>query len=148
MLNIKEKGRRDLVFIRNNHPDYIGGYSVIVQNTVTKEVTIYNVEDTGNTMYIKFNIDIQLENGEYYVLLFENPSHLPFYSDMNDIKDITYIKYITKDGEYLKSGKFFIVYGISEERIHPLSVDMMKVGEYIHPSTQYKKQQGFIQYNK
>ena len=147
MLEVKKKGNTELVFMRNNHPDYIGGYSLIMQNTVTKSVKIYNVDDIGNTLYIKFNVDIDLEDGEYIVLLFENPSFVPFYANTNDIKDITYIKYVVNDTQLLTSGIFTLVYGMGEQRITWISSDLLKMGEYKNTNKQYGKQQGYIQYN-
>lgn len=149
MIICKDKGLQTLTIVKNNSTAYVGGYSMIVQNTVSKEITVYNVFDKGNELYHKFDVDVQLNDGEYVVLLFENPEHLPFYPNINNIKTINYVKFITTEGDLITSGKFCICYGMGEQELHWLSSDVLRMGEYKTPNHQYNKgNQSYITYNK
>lgn len=150
MIIVKEKGMNTLAFQRNG--EYItGNYSIMVQNTVTKEITTYTATDNGNPFYYKFDIDIQLEVGEYYVILFQNPDKLRFYAPANAPKDIDYVRFLVNDGDLVMNGKFYLVLGTpdepKEEEITYLKTELMRVGDYKRPTTQYQKEQQYIQYN-
>lgn len=148
MIICKERGTQEIVLINNSHKSYQGNYSLICQNTTTKEVTVYDVTDNGSKLYHKFTVDIQLEDGEYIVLLFENTEHLPFYASINDITAINYFKYLSEDGKPITHNTFFLVLGDKEERIQYTSSTIMRIGEYKKPNKTYKREQGYFQYNK
>lgn len=151
MIIVKENGINTLVFLRNG--DYAAdNYSIMVQNTITKHITTYTVEDKGNKLYHKFDVDIQLESGEYYVLLFRNTQKLRFYAPANAPKDIDYVRFLVNDDNLVMNGKFYLVLGTpdepKEEEIHYLKSELMRVGEYKRNVTQYQREQQYIQYNK
>lgn len=150
MIIVKENGKNTLAFQRDG--EYTtGNYSIMVQNTVTKEITTYTATDKGNPFYYKFDIDIQLEVGEYYVILFQNPDKLRFYAPANAPKDIDYVRFLVSDGDLVMNGKFYLVLGTpdepKEEEITYLKTELMRVGDYKKPTTQYQKEQQYIQYN-
>ena len=149
MVILKEKGFKKISIIKDGFDYEYKWYSIMLQNTVTKEITTYNVEDKGNKFYFKFNVDINLENGEYYMLLFENPSQLPFYADTNAPKDIDYIRYLVNDNQTIMSGEFYLVFSTSDKlgEINFIKSEMLRVGEYKSKSTAYNKEQKYVQYN-
>lgn len=175
MIILKEQGIQEVAFVNNSHPSYNGGYSILLQNTTTKDITIFDVTDKGNKVYNRFNIDINLPQGEYYVILFENPYFLPFKADMNDVKNIdtvkyatiqgsqlkangknvvignSFIKYLASDDNTLMSGDFYLMStddsgNTTEQPINYIQSDMLRIGEYKNPNKTYKKEQGYIQY--
>ena len=149
MVILKENGIQEICLIKDDFTYENNWYSLMVQNTLTKEITTYNVEDMGNEFYFKFNVDIDLENGEYYMLLFENPSQLPFYADTNAPKNIDYIRYLVNENQAIMSGEFFLVFGTSDElgKIEFIKSEMLRVGEYKSKSSTYYKEQKYVQYN-
>lgn len=149
MVILKEKGFKKISIIKDGFDYEYKWYSIMLQNTVTKEITTYNVEDKGNEFYFKFNVDINLENGEYYMLLFENPSQLPFYADTNAPKDIDYIRYLVNDNQTIMSGDFYLVFSTSDKlgEINFIKSEMLRIGEYKSKSTAYNKEQKYYQYN-
>ena len=149
MVILKEKGFKKISIIKDGFDYEYKWYSIMLQNTVTKEITTYNVEDKGNEFYFKFNVDINLGNGEYYMLLFENPSQLPFYADTNAPKDIDYIRYLVNDNQTIMSGDFYLVFSTSDKlgEINFIKSEMLRIGEYKSKSTAYNKEQKYVQYN-
>lgn len=170
MIICKQQGLQEISFINNSHPLYEGGYSIVVQNTITKDITIYDAYGDGK-LYKTFHIDIQLPQGEYYVLLFENPDLIPFKASTNNLKEIDTIKYATvrdtvlkakgktivigdKSIQYLASddnlimfGNFYLTYGSGEKQeLKYIQSELMRIGEYKNPNKTYKKEQGYIQY--
>ena len=170
MLIIKENGLNTLTFTRNTVYGGNKNYSILVQNTVTKDIYVMNVTDVGNALYTKFEIDVKLPAGEYYTLLFENPEHLPFKGETNNPNDIVtiqyltakgkklnikgktlvqeYIKYVTNGNDIIMYGDFYIVFDNEQYKIDFVSSDLLRVGEYKSPQQQYRKEQGYITYNK
>jgi hypothetical protein len=149
MIIIEKKGYNIITFHKEYKPT-TENYSILFQNTITKEITTYNSTDIGNDFYLKFRIDIQLEKGEYYVLLFENPDKLNFYSDANNPKEIDYIRFIADDDKLLMSGKFYLVFGGAEQmgkEVKYIKSDLMRVGKYERNNPQYQKEQKYYQYN-
>lgn len=154
MIIIKENNEPTIISIVRNGESYSDNYSLLFQNTLTKDIYtyVYN-EDIGNALYHKFEVDLtQLDTGEYYMMLFQNPDELEFYSNHNKPSDITtsYIIYMTNDGNYLvNNGDFLVIRGgVEENTMVPVCTELMRIGEYKNPSTQYKKEQKYIQYGK
>lgn len=149
MIIVEKKGYNIITF----HKDFKSeekNYSILLQNTLTKEITTYNCEDIGNDFYLKFRVDIQVEKGEYYVLLFENPDKLNFYSDANNPKEIDYIRFIADDDKLIMSGKFYLVFGNANNEngeVKYIKSDLMRVGKYERNNPQYQKEQKYVQYN-
>lgn len=149
MIIIENSGLNTITFHKEFKPSQ-KNYSILLQNTLTKEITTYNCEDMGNDFYFKFQADIKVEKGEYYVLLFENPDKLNFYSEANNPKDIDFIKFIVDDDNLIMSGKFFLVFGTNEqlgEEIKYVKSDLLRMGKYERNNTQYQKEQQYVQYN-
>lgn len=149
MVIVKENGRNEICLIKDGYTYDSEWYSLMVQNTLTKDITTYNVKNVGNEFYFKFNIDFDLENGEYYMLLFENPDKLPFYADTNAPKNIDYIRYLVNENQAIMSGEFFLVFGTSDKlgEINFIKSELLRIGEYKSKTIEYKKEQKYVQYN-
>lgn len=148
MVIVKENGRNEICLIKDGYTYDSQWYSLMVQNTLTKDITTYNVKNVGNEFYFKFNIDFDLENGEYYMVLFENPDKLPFYADANAPKDIDYVRYLVNNNQSIMSGEYFLVFGTGEKRgITFIKSELLRIGEYKSNKTSYQKEQKYVQYN-
>lgn len=155
MIIIDEKAKDATLYIIKDDNSYEGNYSIVLQNTLTKAITIVQtLEDVGNEMYYIFeNVDLKgLDDGEYYLLLFQNPDNLTFFSNNNKPSETTtswYI-YITNNGEYLvNNGKFLVIQGGAEiNTLESVSSELLRIGDYVTPTTQYNNQKKFIQYGK
>lgn len=149
MIIVEKKGYNIITFLKDFKPT-TQNYSILLQNTLTKEITTYHCTDIGNDFYFRFRVDIQVDKGEYYVLLFENPDKLNFYAPANEPKEIDYIRFIADDDKLLMSGKFYLVFASSEQmgkEVKYLKSDLMRLGKYDRSTTQYQKEQKYVQYN-
>lgn len=149
MIIVEKKGYNIITFHKEYKPT-TQNYSILLQNTLTKEITTYHCTDIGNDFYFKFRVDVQVDKGEYYVLLFENPDSLNFYSPANEPKEIDYIRFLADDDKLIMSGKFYLVFGTSEQlggEIKYLKSDLLRMGKYERSNPQYQKEQKYVQYN-
>lgn len=150
MIIVKYKGYNFINLQRENNT-YSSHYTILLQNTMTKEITSYKADDTGNSMYHRFYIDLDLEDGEYYVLLFENPNRLDFYAEANSPKNTDYISYLASDDELIMNGEYFLVFGSEEEdkpELKYIKSDLLRIGVYERKNTQYQREKQYIQYNR
>ena len=149
MIILKNKGYNHINLQREVF-DFCSHYTLLLQNTLTKEITSFKVDDIGNKMYHRFYLDIDLEDGEYYVLLFENPNKIDFYAEANAPKNTDYISFLAADDGLITNGEYFLVFGTEEEEDKELKYiksEIMRIGEYKRKNTQYSKEQQYVQYN-
>lgn len=156
MILIKENKHTTIDVVRD-YGDYNGNYSIVVQNTLTKEMHTYTSNvDIGNALYHKFNVDLtQLEDGEYYMVLLENPDNLPIITNPNNPQKVVgetieYI-YLTNAGDFITNAGFYLVIQGKErveKELKPVCTELMRIGEYKSPKTQYNSTKQYIQYGK
>lgn len=149
MIIVEKKGYNIITFHKEFKPK-TQNYTILLQNTLTKDITSYHSTDIGNDFYLKFRVDIQLDKGEYYVLLFENPDKVNFYSEANNPKEVDYIRFIADDDKLIMSGKFYLVFGGAESEgneVKYIKSDLMRIGKYERNNPQYQKEQKYVQYN-
>lgn len=132
-------------------------YSIILQNTVDKTIYTYTTENTADdsSIYYSFDIDVSaLPDGEYKLLLIENPTALPIYINQNNVKKSTIDsnKYIliNQGNTLLNKGLILVVSADfeSQEQIDIICTELVRIGNYTSNSTSYNKSQNFIQYEK
>lgn len=124
-------------------------YSLILQNNITKEVRIFNLENINpsNSIYYKFDIRLpdDFQDGEYSYLLFENPNKLDVLININNINDtkiydgsilVTYNEILTENTNILIAGFPIPVCGSG----------LLAVGEYHSDIYQYNKQNKYTSY--
>ena len=155
MIQIKDKFKENTINLVKDSNNYSGNYSIIFQNTLTKNIEIYlQLEDTGNKMFYTFeNIGFNsMDDGEYYLVLIENPNQLRLITDRlqpNKIKtaEEEYI-YLTLNGDYITNASFFIVNGMVENEITPVCSELLCVGEYEKNKTSYKANKQYLTYDR
>lgn len=90
-------------------------YTILLQNTVTKEIYQYTVKPkkSTNKLFYTFEIDIQnLVVGEYYVLIISNPLELVLeveYNNVNAIEEDNRVKEILKNNKDILTNDKFIL---------------------------------------
>lgn len=142
----------NLAFTKSINKEPVSNYSILFQNTITKDVTVINCVSDGNNLYLKFTVDLSgLDSGEYLVMLFENPSLSIFEVDNNDLSNVqaNSIVYLAIDGALLTEDDFFLVMESGEKsQIKPIKTDLLRIGEYKRNSMTYRSEQTYIQYQK
>lgn len=142
----------NLAFTKSINKEPVSNYSILFQNTITKDVTVINCVSDGNNLYLKFAVDLSgLDSGEYLVMLFENPSLSTFEVDNNDLSNVqaNSIVYLAIDGALLTEDDFFLVMESGEKsQIKPIKTDLLRIGDYKRNSMTYRSEQTYIQYQK
>lgn len=148
MIILKDNSIETTISMVRNTTTYCRQFSLVMQNTITKEIAIFTTEDIGNDLYMKFNLNLSnLENGEYYVLIFENENSIPFYTSTNNPTEVTYFKYVANEDNVIMNGDFYIVMKAeTEQKITYIQTELMRIGEYRNPSTRYNKEQTYKTY--
>lgn len=150
MIIVKDKTQESTITFVSPMSLKLDKYTILLQNTTTKEVMTFNVLDEGNGIYMKFKMDLSpLNDGEYVAMVFENSNWTPFEIYANDLKETNreVIYYLSDGTTLLKEGDFFLV-ASQREYITPLKTDVLRIGEYKRNTTTYRNEQTFIQYNK
>lgn len=150
MIIVKDKTQESTITFVSPMSLKLDKYTILLQNTTTKEVMTFNVLDEGNGIYMKFKMDLSpLNDGEYVAMVFENSNWTPFEIYANDLKETNreVIYYLSDGTTLLKEGDFFLVTS-QREYITPLKTDVLRIGEYKRNTTTYMNEQTFIQYNK
>lgn len=150
MIIVKDKTQESTITFVSPMSLKLDKYTILLQNTTTKEVMTFNVLDEGNGIYMKFKMDLSpLNDGEYVAMVFENSNWTPFEIYANDLKETNreVIYYLSDGTTLLKEGDFFLVTS-QREYITPLKTDILRIGEYKRNTTTYMNEQTFIQYNK
>ena len=133
----------------------VENYSIVVQNTLTKKYKIFEQCENlacESSIYLEFVLNIEgFCEGEYEMLVFENPDRLEFISSANAPKKIetSFIRFLVKDGEFIKNGDYFLVLSQNQENtLQYIATEMMRIGDYKTNTKQYNKQQQYITYGK
>ena len=103
-------------------------YSIILQNTTTKQVTTYSVEHLGGDLFYQFEINTEsLTEGEYKLYLIENNEWQDIVINQNNIPNST-----------LGDGTTIVI----------VTTDLLRVGNYkATPTTAYNSERKFRTYN-
>ena len=155
MIIIKDNlGEVSIKLVRNSF-NFIENYAIIIQNTLTKKFKIFEQCENispENSLYLEFNIDFKSFNdGEYELIVFENPDRLEFISSANAPKKIetSFIRFLVNDGAFIKNGDYFLVISENEENtLQYIATEMLRIGDYKTNTKQYNKQQQYITYGK
>lgn len=149
MIIVKDNKEQVTVSMVRNTCTSCKTFSLALQNTTSKEIIIFTTEDIGNDLYMKFNLNLsKLDDGEYYVLVFENENSIPFYTSPNNPSEVTYFKYVASEDNVIMNGDFYLVMEAeTEQKVTYTQTELMRIGEYRNPSTQYNKEQKYKTYN-
>lgn len=122
-------------------------YTLVIQNTITRDVSIYNLENKNysENIYYKFNISLEdgTIDGEYQYILFRNPDKLQVIvnntvSLENPVVLVTYNNTLTNGTKILIAGK----------PINILGTGLIKIGDYDNNSYQYSLENKYISYER
>lgn len=127
-------------------------YSILMQNTITKEVYVYNLENQNyaENIYYKFDITLSddMPDGEYQYILFSNPNKLEVIVDVNNPMQselygnpvilVTYNNTLTNGTQILVAGK----------PIPILGTGLIRIGDYENNKYQYDKSNTYVSYER
>lgn len=134
MILVKNKGKTATITVQKPFDFNAEHYTILLQNTVTKEINQYTTEDLFyNKLYWSFQISTEdLINGEYYVLLLSNPLQLHLelsYNNINNIKEDERVKSILKNQDNIITNDMFIL--VNETEDCPTMLFLMNEGAII-----------------
>ena len=127
-------------------------YSLILQNTTTKEVYTFDLENQNyaENIYYKFDITLQegMRDGEYQYILFTNPNKFQVIVDVNNpfrselYGDpailVTYNNILTNGTKISVDGK----------PIPILGTGLIRIGDYENNNYQYDKPNTYVSYER
>lgn len=155
MIIVEDKLDKVSVKLVKNKFNFVENYAIIIQNTLTKKFKIFEQCENispENSLYLEFVLNLEgFCEGEYELLVFENPDRLEFISTANAPKKIetNFIRFLVKDGEFIKNGDYFLVISENQENtIKYIATEMLRIGDYKTNTKQYNKQQQYITYGK
>lgn len=155
MIKINKSSDEVKVKLVKNSFNSVENYSIIIQNTLTKKYKIFEQCENiscESSLYLEFVLNLEgFEEGEYELIVFENNDRLEFVSSSNAPKKIetNFIRFLVKDGEFIKNGDYFLVVSENQENtLHYISTEMMRIGDYKTNNKQYNKNQQYITYGK
>ena len=155
MIKINKSSDKVSIKLVKNSFNSVENYSIVVQNTLTKKYKIFEQCDNiacESSIYLEFVLNLEgFCEGEYEMIVFENNDKLEFISSANAPKKIetSFIRFLVKDGEFIKNGEYFIVVSENQENtLQYISTEMMRIGNFKTNTTQYNKQQKYLTYGK
>lgn len=127
-------------------------YTLLMQNTTTKEVYTFDLENQNysENIYYKFDITLQegMRDGEYQYILFTNPNKFQVIVDVNNPMQselygnpvilVTYENTLTTGTQILVAGK----------PIPVLSSGLIRIGDYENNKYQYDKSNTYVSYER
>jgi hypothetical protein len=124
-------------------------YTLILQNTVSKDITLYNLEDFSTGVYHKFEIELQGEkDGEYEYILFKNEEKLPVKINQNNVFEskpfvptilVTYTETLTSNTKILCTADY--------QTINP-TFGLLVIGDYEKSNLTYNKTSKYTVYER
>ena len=155
MVIVKDNLHEVKLKLVKNSFNFVENYSIILQNTLTKKYVIFEQCENispESSLYLEFVLNLEgFDEGEYELIVFENNDRLEFISSANAPKKIetNFIRFLVKDGAFIKNGEFFLVISENEENtLQYIATEMLRLGDYKSHAKQYNKQQQFITYGK
>lgn len=127
-------------------------YTLLMQNTITKEVYLFDLENQNyaENIYYKFDITLSddMSDGEYQYILFSNPNKLEVIVDVNNPMQselygnpvilVTYNNTLTNGTQILVAGK----------PIPILGTGLIRIGDYENNNYQYDKPNTYVSYER
>ena len=155
MILVQNKFENGTILIQKPYKLKSSNFTILLQNILTKEIHLFNVTTTSSkdSLYLKFeNINFSnWEDGEYYLLLINNPLHSKIevsYNNINDFKrQENIIYFLLNKSDYIMNGELYVGYSVSFEDVIKITSDIVKIGTYKNPTLTYNKDTKYIQYN-
>lgn len=126
-------------------------YSLILQNVVSKEISIYELEDkTPTSVYFKFEIELKDQrDGEYEYILFPNEDNLPVDVCENNVFRSTLMSpriLVTYNDTLSADTK--VLCGADETEIAISAFGLFKIGDYQIEKLRYNKPSNYVVYER
>ena len=156
MILIQNKSKSSTIVVQKPYEIELTNFTILLQNVVTKEIHQINVYNSlADSLFFRFeNIDMSsFDDGEYYMLLISNPSFAPIEVSYNDVDSFQIeenkVYFLMNKGDYIMNGELYLVMSPRSEyeSIKKITTDLLRVGTYNNPTTQYNNETKFIQYN-
>lgn len=155
MIKINKSSDKVSIKLVKNSFNFVENYSILIQNTLTKKYKIFEQCENispESSLYLEFVLNLEgFDIGEYELIVFENQDRLEFISSANAPKKIetSFIRFLVKDGEFIKNGEYFIVVSENQENtLQYIATEMMRIGDFKTNTKQYNKQQQYLTYEK
>lgn len=127
-------------------------YTIVLQNTTSRKVYFYNLEDEGSVLYYKFNISVgDIPDGEYQWILFENPDNLAVMPYTNNITESELLNatILVHYNEILTDELSILIVDEGETRsIDLCATGLMHIGDYNANNTEYAKEKQYKTYSR
>ena len=152
MILLEDKTKTEIVIQKpfEYKTDY---YTILLQNTVTKVVYQFLVEDEfDNKLFYHFNADLSnLMDGEYYLILVPNPYRTEIEITTNLKKyegyDSAVVLYLANKGDLIINGNAYLVTSANVRNEIIITKELVRIGDYESPSKQYNNQTKYVTYN-
>lgn len=126
----------------------VTNYTILLQNTVTKDIHKFDVEGENDVIYRHFDINTSnLIDGEYYLVLIANPynSVIEVTNDIKNYEVNNVVYYLVNDGDYITDGNLYV--GISgDPGVSICTRELVRKGEFENKATQYNKNNKYVTY--
>lgn len=152
MIILKEQGINEISVQKPLSDAYNGKYTVIAQNTVTKELFKFDVEDKNadNSIYFKFElVTDRMIDGEYILVVCHNPFGIELeFDDITNIFETIKNEVAIVNGEDEITNDGALLVNTEQGQIAVLSKDIMRIGEFNATATEYNNNTNeYITYN-
>lgn len=152
MILLEDKTKTEIVIQKpfEYKTDY---YTILLQNTVTKVVYQFLVEDEfDNKLFYHFNADFSnLMDGEYYLILVPNPYRTEIEITTNLKKyegyDSAVVLYLANKGDLIINGNAYLVTSANVRNEIIITKELVRIGDYGSPSKQYNNPTKYVTYN-
>lgn len=126
-------------------------YTLVLQNVISKEVNVYNLEDlTPTGVYFKFEIELKDQrDGEYEYVLFPNEDAFPIEVYENNImkSDFMSPKILVTYNETLTTDTKVLCWA-NNSNIQISAYGLLKIGDYTIEKLRYNKPSSYIVYER
>ena len=126
----------------------VTNYTILLQNTVTKDIHRFDVEGEYDVIYRHFDINTSnLIDGEYYLVLIANPynSVIEVTNDIKNYEVNNVVYYLVNHGDYITDGNLYV--GISgDPGVSICTRELVRKGEFENKATQYNKNNKYVTY--
>lgn len=126
-------------------------YTLVLQNVISKETNVYNLEDlTPTGVYFKFEIELKDQrDGEYEYVLFPNEDAFPIEVYENNIlkSDFMSPKILVTYNETLTTDTKVLCWANNSE-IQIATYGLLKIGDYAIEKLRYNKPSNYVVYER
>lgn len=153
MILIENKKGINVILIQKPSNVESSNFTILLQNTITKDIYQYYVKNLSSIFSIYYQFEVEFENlidGEYKLILINNPNHINIEVVENTLNiketEVGTVYFICNKNDYLTNGELYITLTKNND-VEIITKELVKIGDYVNPNTQYNKDTKFITYN-